>query len=66
LWPELSNEHLAAVVAELIDGERVVVDNDAAAAISTKRPSHDAVERVKTKLMAAGWRPDDEDDEDDI
>lgn len=50
----LSEENLAAVVAELIDGEKVVVANDAAAACSHKRPERGDVERVRTLVGEHG------------
>lgn len=50
----LSEENLAAVVAELVDSERVVVANDAAAASSIRRPKREDVERVRALLEANG------------
>lgn len=52
----LSEENLAAVVAELVDSERVVVANDAAAASSIRRPKREDVERVRVLLEANGLR----------
>lgn len=50
----LSEENLATVVAELIDGETVVVANDAASASSIRRPKREDVERVRVVLEANG------------
>jgi Protein of unknown function (DUF3349) len=50
----LSEENLAAVVAELVDGERVVVANDAAAADSILRPNLEDVKRIRAVLEANG------------
>jgi hypothetical protein len=58
LEEDLSARNLAAVVAELVDGETVVVENDAAAAMSRSRPSVSDVERVRKLLMDHGWRPE--------
>jgi len=55
LQEHLSERNLSAVVAELIDGETVVVANDAAAVMGDRRPRPDDVERVKTFLEAHGW-----------
>jgi hypothetical protein len=52
----LSEENLAAVVAELVDSERVVVANDAAAASSFRRPKREDLERVRVLLEANGLR----------
>jgi hypothetical protein len=58
LSEDMSEENVGIVVAELIDGERVVVANDAAAAQSISRPDRTARERVRARLVAAGWRSD--------
>ena len=50
----LSEENLAAVVAELINSERVVVSNDAAAASSIRRPKREDVEHIRALLEANG------------
>jgi hypothetical protein len=55
----MSEENLAAVVAELIDGERVVVANDAAAAVSVYRPNHGDIKRVREFLGQNGMIFDD-------
>jgi hypothetical protein len=60
LSEDMSEETVSIVVAELIDGERVVVANDAAAAQSVRVPDRDARHRVRARLAAAGWRSDDE------
>lgn len=54
----LSEENLAAVVAELMDDEIAVVDNDAAAVASVRRPPATDVKRVRDKLAEAGWEPE--------
>lgn len=55
LQTHLSEENLAAVVAELIDGERVVVANDAAAACNVHRPKREDLERIRAVLEAHGF-----------
>ena len=60
LHEEFSARNLAAVVAELVDGEPVVVDNDAAAAMSRQRPNASDVERVRKFLLEHGWTPEEE------
>jgi len=50
----LSDRNLAAVVAELIDGETVVVANDAAAAQSIRRPKTEDVKRIRAVLAENG------------
>lgn len=57
----LSEENLAAVVGELIDSERVVVANDAAATSSIRRPRREDVDRVRAALDANGLRLGDSD-----
>jgi hypothetical protein len=59
LQGQLSARNLAAVVAELTDGETVVVENDAAAAMGPRRPRPDDVKRVREVLMTHGWAMDD-------
>ncbi len=59
LQEHLSARNLAAVVAELVDGETVVVENDAAAALSHRRPKPSDVKRVREFLEARGWTPED-------
>ena len=54
----MSYENLAIVVAELVDGERVVVENDAAKAASSLRPSLEQVDRIRRHLVEGGWDPD--------
>jgi hypothetical protein len=49
-----SDENLSLVVAELVDGEPVVVDNDLAAALSRRRPPADDVARVRQRLHDGG------------
>lgn len=58
LADDMSEENVAAVVAELIDGETAVVANDAAAAQSVRAPGSVARARVRSVLESAGWRPD--------
>ncbi|MEU4471451.1 DUF3349 domain-containing protein [Micromonospora sp. NPDC023888] len=59
LQADLCESNLAAVVAELVDGEAAVVDNDAAAAASTRRPPPQEVERVRRLLISAGYAEED-------
>lgn len=54
----LSARNLAAVVAELVDGETVVIENDAAAALSQRRPEPGDVKRVRDFLEKSGWTPE--------
>ena len=54
LGKEISERNLGQVVAELVDSESVVVANDAAAALSTRRPGPAAEERVRSRLAGAG------------
>ncbi|WP_433266848.1 DUF3349 domain-containing protein [Micromonospora vinacea] len=55
---DFSERGLARLVADFIDGEVVVVENDAAAALSTRRPLPADVERVRAHLGASGYEPD--------
>ncbi|MFJ6165123.1 DUF3349 domain-containing protein [Micromonospora orduensis] len=55
---DFSERGLARLVAEFMDGEVVVVENDAAAALSTRRPLPAEVERVRAHLIATGYEPD--------
>jgi Protein of unknown function (DUF3349) len=59
LGSELSEGNLAAVMAELVDGEIVVIENDAAAAMSYRRPQPGDVIRVREYLEESGWKPGD-------
>jgi len=60
----LSERTLTRVVAEFIDEERVVVANDAAAAVSIRRPSEHDVTRVRAALEEHGLAElDDEGDD---
>jgi hypothetical protein len=58
----MCDRNLALVVAEFIDGEPVVVDNDAAAAQGYRKPARHDVTRVRAALDAHGLA--DLDDED--
>jgi hypothetical protein len=58
LGEDMSEENPAIVVAELIDGETVVVANDAAAAQSVRAPRPAARARVRSALESVGWRLD--------
>jgi hypothetical protein len=58
----LCEGNLALVVAEFIDGETVVVDNDAAAAHSDSPPARHDVTRVRAALDAHGLTDLDERD----
>jgi hypothetical protein len=61
LWPDFSDRNLAAVVAELLDGEPAIVSHDATAAIGVqRRPSPQDVNRVRGLLAAAGYESDGE------
>ena len=57
LADDMSEENVAIVVAELIDGEIVVVANDAAAAKSVRVPAPAVRARVRSALESAGWHP---------
>ncbi|MGC5022648.1 DUF3349 domain-containing protein [Micromonospora sp. DT47] len=59
LEADLCEGNLAAVVAELIDDETVVIANDAAAAASLRRPPPQEVERVRRRLVSAGYPEED-------
>ena len=58
LQEDMSIEALSKVVAELVDDELVVIENHAAEAVSRRRPSAEDIERVRRKLLEAGWEPD--------
>ena len=62
LGDSLSERNLARVVAEFIDGETVVVDNDAAAAHSIRPPARSDVTRVRALLDGHGLADLDEED----
>jgi Protein of unknown function (DUF3349) len=55
---DMSEENLSVVVAEFLDGETVVIANDAAKAASVLVPSSDDIIRVRSRLEAAGWSPE--------
>ena len=57
LGNDMSEENVAIVVAELIDGEIPVVANDAAAALSVQTPEQARRARVRALLESAGWHP---------
>jgi hypothetical protein len=54
----MSEENVAIVVAELIDGEVLVVANDVAAAQSVRVPAAAARARVQSTLESVGWHLD--------
>ena len=56
----MSEENVAIVVAELIDGEVLVVANDVAAAQSVRVPATAARARVQSTLGSVGWHLDGE------
>ncbi len=56
LGDDMSEENVAIVVAELIDGEITVVANDAAAAQPVRAPAPAVRARVRSVLESAGWR----------
>src|SRR5258708_13789177 len=58
LADHMSEENVAIVVAELIDGEIVVVANDAAAAESVRGPAPAVRPRVLSALESAACHPD--------
>ena len=64
LQEDFSEENLAILVAELVEGEDVVVANEAAAAISIHKPRAEDVNRVRRLLLLHGWIPGDEGVED--
>jgi hypothetical protein len=53
----MSQENIAIVVAELIDGEVVVVANDVAAAQSVRVPAAAERTRVRSAQESVGWHP---------
>ncbi len=53
----MSDENLSKVVAEVIDGELVVIDNDIAKALTSHQPRRADVERIRRRLRLAGWEP---------
>jgi hypothetical protein len=55
LYDEVAEENLGLTVSELTGIDPVVVDNDAAAAVTTKKPHPKEVERVRQMLVEAGW-----------
>jgi hypothetical protein len=55
---DMSEENLSVVVAEFLDGETVVIANDAAKAASVLVPSSHDIIRVRSRLEAAGWSPE--------
>lgn len=58
LQEDMSIEALSKVVAALVEDELVVVENQAAEAVSRRRPTADDIERVRRKLQKAGWEPE--------
>ena len=56
----MNEENIAIVVAELIDGEVVVVASDVAAAQSVRVPAAAGRARVRSALESAGRHPDPE------
>jgi hypothetical protein len=58
LGDDMSEENVAIVVAEVIDGEIAVVANDAAAALSVRAPGPAGKARVEALLESAGWHPE--------
>lgn len=56
----MSERNLAMVVAELTDSETVVVANDAATALSVRRPTPAARARVRSRIEEAGWQRDEQ------
>jgi hypothetical protein len=58
LSDDMGEENLAIVVAELINGEVVVVANDAAVALSVRPPGPERKAHVRSVLGSAGWHPD--------
>jgi len=51
----MSEESIGIVGAELINGERIVVENDAAAAAGLRCPADGDIERVRAHLAATGY-----------
>jgi hypothetical protein len=58
LSEDMSEENVAIVVAELVDGEIVVVANDAAAGQSDRIPPLARRAYVRSVLESVGWYPD--------
>jgi hypothetical protein len=63
LQTDMSEENLSHVVAEFLDDETVVIANDAAKPASVLVPSPDDIIRVRSRLEAAGWSPELEEDD---
>jgi hypothetical protein len=63
LQTDMSEENLSHVVAAFLDDETVVIANDAAKAASALAPSLNDVIRVRSRLEAAGWKPELDEDE---
>ncbi len=63
LQTDMSEENLSRVVAEFLNDETVVIGNDAAKAASVSVPRPEEVARVRSRLQAAGWRPELDEDE---
>lgn len=57
---ELCEENLALLVAALIDGEPIVVANDAANQRLRRGVPEEAVGAMRERLSRAGWQFDDE------
>ena len=63
LKTDMSEENLTKVVAEFLDDETVVIANDSAKAVTVARPKREEIARVRSRLEAAGWRPEFDDEE---
>jgi hypothetical protein len=58
LQVDMSEENLSRVVAEFLDDETLVIANDAAKAASVSTPRREEIGRVRSRLEAAGWKPE--------
>lgn len=60
LSEDMSEEHVALVASNVLGMDPELVANDAAAALSVRKPSRSAVDQMRQKLMSSGWDPDPE------
>jgi hypothetical protein len=58
LSEDMSEENLSILIADFVNGESVIVANDAAAALSVRRPSPSDVQQVAELLARHGWVAD--------
>jgi hypothetical protein len=60
LWEQYSNRNLAHVVGRATGRDPILVDNDAAAVMSSGPPAPEAIGWVRDRLDAVGWAWDTE------